>query len=42
MNLGDKTGFVARLRIKVFSRHERIFSRRDHLSGRQGRVGEQR
>jgi len=29
---GDKTGFVARLKRPVFSRHGRIFSRRDHTS----------
>ena len=32
MNSGDKTGFVARLKKSVFSRHGRIFSRRDHIS----------
>jgi len=32
MNSGDKTGFVARLKKPVFSRHGRIFSRRDHIS----------
>jgi len=31
MNSGDKTGFVARLKKSVFSRHGRIFSRRDHI-----------
>jgi len=30
MNSGHKTGFVARLKKPVFSRHGRIFSRRDH------------
>jgi len=30
MNSGDKTGFVARPKTKVFSRHGRILSRRDH------------
>jgi len=32
MNLGDKTRFVARLKKPVFSRHGRIFARRDHIS----------
>ena len=32
MNSGDKTGFIARLKNPVFSRHGRIFSRRDHIS----------
>jgi len=32
MNSGEKTGFVARLNNPVFSRHGRIFSRRDHIS----------
>jgi len=32
MNSGDKTGFVARLKKPVFSRHGRIFSRRDRIS----------
>ena len=32
MNSGDKTGFVARLKKPFFSRHGRIFSRRDHIS----------
>jgi len=32
INSGDKTGFVARLKQPVFSRHGRIFSRRDHIS----------
>jgi len=32
VNLGDKTRFVARLKKPVFSRHGRIFSRRDHIS----------
>jgi len=32
MNLGDKTGFVARLKKPVFSCHGRIFSLRDHIS----------
>jgi len=32
MNSGDKTGFVVRLKKPVFSRHGRIFSRRDHIS----------
>ena len=32
MNLGDKTGFVARPKRPVFSRHGCIFSRRDHTS----------
>jgi len=32
MNSGDKTGLVARLKKTVFSRHGRIFSRRDHIS----------
>jgi len=31
MNLGDKIEFVAWLKIPVFSRHECIFSRRDHI-----------
>jgi len=31
MNSGDKTGFVATLKKPVFSRHGRIFSRRDHI-----------
>jgi len=32
MNSGDKTGFVARLKKSVFSRHGHIFSQRDHIS----------
>jgi len=32
MNSGDKTGFVARLKTPVFSRHGCIFSRQDHIS----------
>jgi len=32
MNSGDKTGFVARLKKPVFSRHGHIFSRREHIS----------
>jgi len=32
MSSVDKTGFVARLNIPVFSRHGRVFSRRDHTS----------
>jgi len=32
MNSSDKTGFVARLKKPVFSRHGRIMSRRDHIS----------
>jgi len=32
MNLGDKTGSVARLKKTVFSHHGRIFSRPDHTS----------
>ena len=32
MNSGDKTRFVARLKKPVFSRHGRIFSRRDRSS----------
>ena len=32
MNSGDKTGFVARLKKPVFSRHGRIFSRQEHVS----------
>jgi len=32
INSGDKTGFVARLKKTVFSRHGHIFSRRDHIS----------
>ena len=32
MNSGDKTGFVARLKKPVFSRHGRIFSRREQTS----------
>jgi len=41
MNSGDKTEFVAKLKKLVFSRHVRIFSRRDtfNLPGRQGRAG---
>jgi len=31
MNSGDKTKLVARLETPVFSRHGRIFSRRDHI-----------
>jgi len=32
MNSNDSTGFVARLKKPVFSRHGRIFSRHDHIS----------
>jgi len=32
LNLGDKTGFVARLKRPLFSHHGRIFSGRDHIS----------
>jgi len=32
MKSGDQTGFVARLKKPVFSRHGRIFSQRDHTS----------
>ena len=32
MNSNDNTGFVARLKKPVFSRHGRIFSRHDHIS----------
>ena len=32
MDSGDKTEFVARLKKSFFSRHGRIFSRRDHIS----------
>jgi len=32
MNSGDKTRFVAQLKIPVFSRNGRVFSQRDHTS----------
>jgi len=32
MDSGDKTGIVARLKTPAFSRHGRIFSRRDRTS----------